>query len=428
MSLKRRFSGLSLKCLTAAIGVLLSVTAAQAAEPGYRIGLGDTLSLWVAGVPELNLRLPVGMDGNVMVPLAGETRAVGLTLNEVRTVVASMLSQRMLYQKSIEGRPVGITISRDQIVVQVDEYRPIYVAGDVSKPGAQPFRPGMTVRQAIAVAGGYDLYRSAKSNPVLDAFDLRSQQETLWIAYAQTLANVRRIQAEIDSANSLDIDTDLSRLPVEPSLRMQIADATTKQFEYRMDDLQKQREAMARTAGLAENGVSALTDELQKERDGVAQDQKDLDAMNDLYKNKTIPMTRLLDARRAALFSSTRSLQTMSQLNQLEREADDAKERPRNLEAQRRISLANDLLDGQARLASLRAQLSAVADKLLYSSAIKSQFSEGLKQTRKASIFRVIDGVSTPVATADDTALTPGDVIEVTFDPHLVADYEAASR
>ena len=42
------------------------------------------------------------------------------------------------------------------VVATVVEYRPIYVNGDVSKPGEHPFRPQMTVRQAVALSGGYD--------------------------------------------------------------------------------------------------------------------------------------------------------------------------------------------------------------------------------------------------------------------------------
>jgi polysaccharide biosynthesis/export protein len=72
-------------------------------------------------------------------------------------------------------------------------------------------------------------------------------------------------------------------------------------------------------------------------------------------------------------------------------------------------------------LASLHSRLDAVADKLLYSSAVKSELSSGLKQTRNASIHRSITGVPTPVISDNDTALLPGDVVEVTFDPHIAA-------
>jgi polysaccharide export outer membrane protein len=428
MRLEKRVASLAFTCLKASFGTVLAMTPALAADKDYRIGVGDTLSLWVAGVPELNMHLPVGMKGGINVPLAGETQAAGLTLTEVQSAVASILSQRMLFQKSTDGRSVGVAIGRDQILVQVEEYRPIYVTGDVSKPGAQTFRPGMTVRQAISVAGGYDLFRSAGSSLPLDVFDLRSQQETLWIEYAQTLANVQRIKAEIDSASSFNVDAVLARVPVAASIRRQIVDTTSKQLEYQIADLQEQKDALAHTSDLVKKGVSVLTDKLDKENEGVAQDESDLVAMKDLYKNNTIPMTRLMDARRMAQISSSRSLQTLSELNQLQRAAYDAEEQPRKLEAQRRILLTNELQEAQDRLASLHSQLDAVADKLLYSSAVKSELSSGLKQTRNASIHRTVDGMPTPVVSDDDTVLTPGDVVEVTFDPHIVAQGAAGDR
>jgi hypothetical protein len=84
------------------------------------------------------------------------------------------------------------------------------------------------------------------------------------------------------------------------------------------------------------------------------------------------------------------------------------------MEAQRRISLTEELQDGEIKLASLRSQLDAAADKLLYASAIGSQISTSLAKSRSASIYRVLDGTTTQVLIDDDGLLMPGDVVEVT--------------
>jgi polysaccharide biosynthesis/export protein len=65
--------------------------------------------------------------------------------------------------------------------VTVAEYGPIYVDGDVSKPGEYPYRLPMTARQAMALSGGYDTMRMRVRDPFLDLADLRSEYETLWI-------------------------------------------------------------------------------------------------------------------------------------------------------------------------------------------------------------------------------------------------------
>jgi polysaccharide biosynthesis/export protein len=188
---------------------ILFTPLARAEIDEYKIGVGDSLSLWVQNAPELNMRLPVGIDGAIVVPLAGEIHAAGQTLNDVRASVESKLGQKSILKNSPDGRALSLTIGKDQIVLQIAEYRPVYVSGDVAKPGSQQYRPGMTIRQAIAMAGDYDLLRSTGSAPVLDAFDLRSQQETLWIAYAQLVANERRVQAELQSAEELKVEMDL---------------------------------------------------------------------------------------------------------------------------------------------------------------------------------------------------------------------------
>jgi polysaccharide biosynthesis/export protein len=416
MKLRTSFRWIVQAMLLVALSAATPLTVAAASADGYKIAVGDVLSLWVEGAPELSMRLPVGMGGTVIVPLAGEARAAGLTMEEIKSSVATMLSQHMLLESSKEGRSVGVMIARDQIVLDIAEYRPVYVTGDVAKAGAQTFRPGMTARQAISMAGGYDILRSTGSNPLLDAFDLRSQQETLWITYAQTVASVRRVQAEIDNTKLPDIEAELSRLPLGPEVRAQIAETTTAQLALRAGDVAQQKAALDQGVELLRTGVSALTGELQKEKDGAREDQKDLDAMQGFYKSNTVPITRLLDARRAVILSSSQTLQTMSQVNQMIQQTGDIKEKQRELEAQRRISLINELQEGQLKLASLRSELNAAADKLLYASAIKSQFSTSLSKTRSATIYRIVDGKTSQITLGDDGLLLPGDVVEVTFD------------
>ncbi len=64
-----------------------------------------------------------------------------------------------------DGREIQHLILANEIVVTVVGYRAVYVSGHVVKPGEYPFRPGITVRQAIAIAGGYDLVRSLGLGP-----------------------------------------------------------------------------------------------------------------------------------------------------------------------------------------------------------------------------------------------------------------------
>ncbi|WP_245322823.1 polysaccharide biosynthesis/export family protein, partial [Bradyrhizobium valentinum] len=129
----------------------MSVTHAKAE---YRVNIGDTLEVAVAGVPELRHRAVVQVDGNISLPLVGTLTVAGLPLPQVRAQIGAALVSKVYRQRTSDGREVVIVIGADEVSTIVAEYRPIYVNGDVSKPGEYPYRPAITARQLVAVAGG----------------------------------------------------------------------------------------------------------------------------------------------------------------------------------------------------------------------------------------------------------------------------------
>ena len=69
-------------------------------------------------------------------------RASGLTTTELQDVIAQALIKRNLFRNP-------------SVSVEVTEYRPVYILGEVSKPGQYPYQNGMTVLSAVAIAGGF---------------------------------------------------------------------------------------------------------------------------------------------------------------------------------------------------------------------------------------------------------------------------------
>lgn len=121
--------------------VLWSVTlSAQQSEESYRLGPGDEIEIKVYGEEELHLNTQLTDSGIVNYPFLGELNLKGLTINEVETLIHSGLKGDYLIDPNVY---VGIT-----------SYRPFYIHGEVKKPGAYPYQPGMTVNQAVALAGG----------------------------------------------------------------------------------------------------------------------------------------------------------------------------------------------------------------------------------------------------------------------------------
>jgi len=154
--------GRCIKCFSVAVGLTISITQAKAE---YQVNVGDVLEVAVAGVPELRQRVPVQIDGNISLPLIGVVPVAGLPLSQIRAQIRGAIASKVFRQRTPDGREVVIVIDADEVTTVVAEYRPIYVNGDVSKPGEYPYRPATTARQVIAVAGGYDIMHIRMNNP-----------------------------------------------------------------------------------------------------------------------------------------------------------------------------------------------------------------------------------------------------------------------
>jgi polysaccharide biosynthesis/export protein len=121
-----------------------NLTATQAA---YRLGAGDQLRISVFGEPDLSNLYIVGSQGVIAYPLVGEVRAGGLTLAEFTVELQNALASY---------------VRAPNVSVEVANYRPFYILGEVQRPGTYPYSANLTVLNAVATAGGFT-YRANRS-------------------------------------------------------------------------------------------------------------------------------------------------------------------------------------------------------------------------------------------------------------------------
>ncbi len=129
-------------------------SAISANDPSYKIGPQDVLRIDVWKEPDLSRPVPVRPDGKVSLPLLNDVQAAGLSPMELSKVIAEGLKKY---------------INNPEVTVSVTEInsRRIYVAGEVSRPGAYPLLPNMTVLQALTGAGGFTAFARLKGIYVL---------------------------------------------------------------------------------------------------------------------------------------------------------------------------------------------------------------------------------------------------------------------
>lgn len=119
----------------------------------YRLGNDDQIRLTVFNQDNLSGEFTVGSTGALTLPLIGQMPAAGKTANELGQEIAIQLQDGYL--------------RNPQVNVEVIRYRPFFIVGGVNRPGQFDYVPGMTVLQAVAIAGGYSLTGAQGQNVII---------------------------------------------------------------------------------------------------------------------------------------------------------------------------------------------------------------------------------------------------------------------
>jgi polysaccharide export outer membrane protein len=404
----------------ATVAAALALLLPSAAFADYRLAIGDVVETSVIGIPELRQRSQVSQDGEILLPLGGQLRVDGLTMAEVRDKARQLLPTKEFRRRNEDGREYPVIIAPSDVQIAVAEYRPVYLNGDVAKPGEQPFRPGLTVRQAIALSGGYDVMRFRMNNPFLEQADLKSEYESLWSQFAKEQARLARLRAELDNRTEID-PKQLTETPLPNRLTDPIVAVERDKLATRNDDFGKERTYLAQAVVKEGDRMAVLSEQQQKERAGVEADTEDLQRVQDIYQKGNVPITRVVEARRSLLLSSTRQLQTTALLDQVDRERQEFSRKADRLDDQRRLGLLDELQDATVKLQGIRSRLTAASEKLVYVGMVRSQLVRGKGSAPELTLIRK-DGSAAAKSTqvTEDTELQPGDVVEVSLKADMI--------
>ena len=153
-------------CAAAFAPAAVSAQEATAAEvrvlPEYRLGSCDKGRVITYGEESLTGEFFVGGSGNISLPLIGEVKAQGLTIPEIQTSIQTALKEGYL---------------RDpRVSVEVLNYRPFYILGEVESPGEYPYTNGLSVLNAVATAGGFT-YRANNRRVFIKRSDTDDERE-----------------------------------------------------------------------------------------------------------------------------------------------------------------------------------------------------------------------------------------------------------
>lgn len=232
--------------IAAAIGCFTAI-AASAAD-SYLLGAGDHVEVkvsdlragtgeayqWTVFTPGLS-GFVVGPGGRLSLPVVGEIDAAGKTTSEIEAAISTRLQQK-----------AGLAAKPDTSV-QIVKFRPFYIVGDVDKPGEYDYRPGLTVLQAVGIAGG--LMRASNDIAIglmRDALSARGDMRTLAVDRLALMARQARLDAEINGLDAPAYPAELKAKANDPDVARILREEQLL-FESRRDGLTRQIAALEQT-------------------------------------------------------------------------------------------------------------------------------------------------------------------------------------
>ena len=152
LDLDRAFAALVSGSRAVLLGVCLAVAPCSAEQIEYTFGAGDRIRITVFGHEDLSGEFTLSETGSVSLPLAGSLDLDGLTIRQAEEEVVDALKPDYLLNP--------------RVGIEVLNYRPFYILGEVKEPGSYPYVNGMTVTEAVALGGGFT-YRAKKEQVII---------------------------------------------------------------------------------------------------------------------------------------------------------------------------------------------------------------------------------------------------------------------
>jgi protein involved in polysaccharide export with SLBB domain len=126
---------------------------------------GEKIKITVYGEEALTGDYDINPSGYVTMPLIGTVRAAGRSQSDFSQDIA----------RKYRG---GGFLQDPHVTVTVAQFKPFYVLGEAATPGEYPFRSGLNVHTAVAMAGGFT-YRASKSYVLI-----RHAGDEVWKEYS----------------------------------------------------------------------------------------------------------------------------------------------------------------------------------------------------------------------------------------------------
>lgn len=388
-----------------ALGLVSQQAGAQDAQ-AYKLGVQDKLRVRVVewqtidGVfrewTAVSGDYTVGASGKLSIPFVGEAEAAGKTTVEVAALISDTLQKKF----GLADKP--------EASVEMAEYRPIFISGDVRTPGQYPFSPNLNVVKAVSVAGG--TRDSTGLRTERDYIQAKGNYETTFEERLRLIVRAARLDAEATGKDVIAVPTQIEALPATKRI---VAEETAI-LSTRQRKVALQLQALSELKTLLENEIVSLEKKAvsqQRQMDLAKQELKSVDTLAD---KGLVSNTRLFSSERMLAEIEGRNLDLETSI--LRARQDISKT------LQDEINVRNTL---EAEIAAQRQEVEAsVQAATMKLDTYRALMSEAVQAgeagadaesgpTIAYSIIRETAGVPKEIDAVEGTAVLPGDVVKI---------------
>ena len=399
--------------LVAVAGLVLSLAVPRtAAADEYRLGSQDKLNIRVAewqtvegtfrDWSAVNGEYSVGPAGTLSVPFVGEMPAAGKTTAEIAAAISDALQRKL----ALADRP--------EASVEMAQFRPFYISGEVQTPGQFPYVPELTVLKAISVAGG--IRRNADYGAQLgkDLVTAKGGYDIYGNQRLRLIVRRARIDADIAGKSSFDVPKEVADDPELPGIvadEMAILTSDQKNLKLKLqalDDLKSVLQAE----------IESLQKKIANQQRQVDLAKQQLDSIGPLVQKGLVVNTRVLSSEQSVadlegqvLDYETAILTAKQSISKATQDAIDAENTQNStLVADRQQTEAN-LNEATLRVNMQKGLMAEATDPASLPTGDNNQ------PSLSYALVRMVNGKTSEIAATEDTPVQPGDVIKVKLAP-----------
>ena len=394
------------------LAILLGAWPSHAAE--YRLGTMDKLHVRVAEwqTAEGGFRdwssitgdYSVGPAGTISMPFIGELSVTGKTTAEVATAIGDGLQQKL-------GLP-----DRPEASVELAEFRPIFVSGDVQTPGRYPYDPQLTVLKVVSLAGGLRRAEAGQGG-ARDFIMAQGNYDVMVEQRAGLLARRARLEAEASGKQQIDFPEELTKTP---SGRKLISDETNL-MQARQKRLRLQLESLDDLKRLLQSEIESLQKKIATQNRQVDLASEELKGLGNLAGKGLVVNQRVLTLEQTVAELESKLLDMDTAVLRAKQDIAKATQDAISLQNDRDTEVAQDRQQTEADLQTMNLKLG------MYSGLMAEALERAPDAVRNAgserpqmdySIVRMAEDGKTGEAPADEnTPVLPGDVVKVEVKP-----------